>query len=84
MATFLKRNSVFVAVLAISSLFLLNSCDSGNDGKGVWIPTPPDTSALGKIDHFIPIADIEKFRAAFKVEKDTVLSKIPNLMIPTS
>lgn len=82
MATILKRTSVFV-VLLFSTVMLLTSCGSG-DEKGVWIPIPTDTSALGKIDHFIPVEEIDKFKVQYTVERDTLKRVAPNLFIPVS
>ncbi len=83
MATILKKTFVTTALLCAGLVLILHSCNTG-DEKGVWIPVPPDTSALGKKDHFIPMAELEKFRAQYGVERDSLARKAPTLSIPTA
>jgi hypothetical protein len=66
------------------SFFTFISCNEGPPGKGEWIPIPPDTSALGKINHFIPREDIEKFRAQYRSDHDSLYKKMPNLFFASS
>lgn len=83
MATILKKTSASLAVLATTVLFLMTSCKNG-DENGVWIPVPKDTSALGKINHFIPIEELDKFKVQYGVERDTLARLAPHLYIPVS
>ncbi len=86
MATTSKSSSVtvtfFALVFCIS--FLITSCKGVHDGQGEWIPTPPDSSALGKIDHFIPIAQMDEFKKQFLADRDSILRCAPGQFIPSS
>jgi hypothetical protein len=88
MAIISKRSTrTFVRSLLIVSFFtfLITSCkDEEHRGPGVWIPTPPDTSALGKIDHFIPTKDLDAYRRAYASERDTLAKSNPTLYLPLS
>lgn len=55
-----------------------------DNGPGVFVPTPTDSSALGKINHFIPQDTIALFQRAFAGERDTLLRLRPNLFFPIS
>ncbi len=68
-----------VAFTSISLLFF--SC---KEAVGVTIPLPKDTSALGKIDHFIPLDQLEVLKKDFAVQQDSINRGVPNLYIPTS
>lgn len=84
MATISKKSRVLTPVLALLLTFCsfyLISCQQGNGEKGEWIPIPPDTSSLAKIDHFIPMDDMRKFMADFDIAKDSLSKLAPNLMI---
>lgn len=75
MATISKKSLRFKPILLLIVTFsfvLVFSCQQGNNEKGEWIPIPPDTSALGKIDHFIPLEDIQKYRTAYAADRDTL------------
>jgi hypothetical protein len=64
------------------TVLVMSSCTSGDHGNNkdeVCIPVPKDTSALGKIDHFIPRVDIDKFKASFDKANDSLAKKAPNL-----
>lgn len=70
---------LFFFVLAIALIMI--SCRQ----KGtVVIPVPDDTSALSKINHFIPLDQIKAYQQAFNVERDTLLKLRPNLSLPLS
>lgn len=75
------RPATLSAIIIISVTLI--SCDQKNEG-GVHIPVPKDSSALAKINHFIPVKDIEEFKAAFAVQRDSLSRSNPNLMIPVS
>ncbi|MFT3825815.1 MAG: hypothetical protein QM731_17990 [Chitinophagaceae bacterium] len=45
----------------------------------VCIPMPPDTSSLGKLQHYIPLEDFEKLKSRFRKDRDTLSRKIPDL-----
>ena len=83
MATISKKSSLttvmFFAMILGFVLIMSNSCQN-ETGKGEWIPTPPDTSALGKIDHFISLKEMNVFIAQFK--QDSIMSKVPGLFVP--
>jgi hypothetical protein len=73
-------------ICKISSLLLLSAIffSSCHTGTSVSIPNPNDTSALGKINHFIPIEQLEAFKKDFAVQRDS-LGMIKNgLFIPIS
>ena len=86
MATISKKSSLTTTLLSIVFVFVFVSLISCKEeqGKGEWIPTPPDSSSLGKIDHFIPLAQMEEFRKAFQPERDSIQSKVPGTYIPES
>lgn len=71
------------AGLALTLLF--NSCSGGPDKEdGVWIPVPKDTSALGRINHFIPKEDIDSWTKSYVVEREIIQKNVPDLYIPIS
>ncbi|MDE3249618.1 MAG: hypothetical protein KGO82_13205 [Bacteroidota bacterium] len=55
---------------------------SNTDSSTVCIPLPNDTSALSKIDHYIPKDEIRTMRAAF--DADSLNQKNPELFITES
>jgi hypothetical protein len=64
----------------VMALFM-NSCRQ----KGtVVIPVPDDTSALSKINHFIPVEQIKAYESAFNIQRDTLLKLQPGLSLPQS
>jgi hypothetical protein len=71
--------TLFAAMFFIAAL----SCNN-HDEKGVWIPTPPDTSAPGKRNHFISREDLEVMRRQFGGSRDTILENLKGYFIPTS
>ena len=78
--------SLLVAILpAVIIATVVVSCkQEGEKGPGVFVPTPNDTSALGKINHFITVPEIENFKKAFSVQRDSLARLMPNLFIPAS
>jgi hypothetical protein len=86
MATIQIRSLKTITSIVFSvslSCSIFTSCTStdgqGNPGETICIPVPKDTSSLAKIDHYIPKGDIDKFRASFDVQKDTLARRVPNL-----
>jgi hypothetical protein len=75
--------TTFAFLFAFLAITII-SCKQGNEGKGEWIPTPPDTSALGKIDHFIPRGQMDEFIKAYEGQRDTIMNKVPGLFMPAS
>lgn len=87
MATISKQSFLTSATLLICAfcfMILASSCKDEQEGKGEWIPTPPDSSALGKIDHFIPMTRMAEFKKEFTVDRDSVMKCVPGLFIPES
>ncbi len=78
-----KSFSRLGGLLLVTAILMLNSCTPKDDG-GVHIPLPKDTSALSKIDHFIPIEDINGFRGGFQAQRDSLARQFPGLYIPLS
>lgn len=72
---------LMLLICAVSVGVLLNSCKPDNAPKedGVWIPMPKDTSSLGKLNHYIPITDLDKFRGRFRRDRDSLARKVPDL-----
>jgi hypothetical protein len=70
-------------LLLLPALLVMSSCNNENK-DGVFVPVPKDTSALAKIDHFIPIDLIEKYQADFKRQRDSLQRKQPGFSIPFS
>ncbi len=69
--------------IVLAAMLFMVSCNN-NTGDQAIIPIPKDTSALGKIDHFIPVAQITAYEDSFKLERE-VLQKIqPGFFIPFS
>jgi hypothetical protein len=84
MAT-ISRNSPTFTLLTVGVILLsLSLVACAHSGDGVWIPMPKDTSALGKINHFIPKGDIEKFRAQYGPARDSMARHMPSLYMPMS
>ena len=79
-----KKASLLSLIGIAAAMFILNSCTSGPKEDGVWIPMPKDTSALGRINHFIPLDQIKKFRSSFESDRDSISIKSPGTFIPTS
>jgi hypothetical protein len=89
MATTPRSSQTITSILFIVTIvcLTLSSCTSGDHGDPkdeVCIPVPKDTSALGKIDHYIPKATIEKFKTLYDSERDTLARKVPNLSMTYS
>jgi hypothetical protein len=63
-------------------IFFMASCN--NDSGGVVIQVPNDTSALARIDHFISLAKIKEYEAAFSRERDSLQKFRPGFSIPFS
>lgn len=68
----------------MASIVLLISSCTPQDKGGIHIPVPKDTSALGKIDHFIPVEQINSFRSGFSAQRDTLARQYPGLYFPLS
>jgi len=74
--------------LCITALFFATSCNNGPGGggkggdSGVFIPNLPDSSALAKIEHYIPKGEIMRFRKAFNA--DSLNARNPDLFITES
>jgi hypothetical protein len=70
--------------MVFAAILLFASCNNHNDNpKGsVVIPVPDDTSALAKINHFIPEDQIKQYRAAFRTQNDSLRLKFPSLLLP--
>jgi hypothetical protein len=68
--------------LLLPVVFFMDSCN--NDSGGVVIQVPSDTSALAKIDHFIPLQKIKEYEAAFSRERDSLQKFRPGFSIPFS
>lgn len=77
-----------LAAFCILASFLVTSCNNGTGGggggkdSGVVIPNLPDSSALAKIEHYIPKGEIMRFRRAFNA--DSLNAKNPDLFITES
>jgi hypothetical protein len=71
-----------VYVLLAAMLFMV-SCN-GDGGDTAIIPIPKDTSALGKIDHFIPVDQIKAYEDTFRLEREVLQKLQPGLFIPFS
>jgi len=76
--------SVFLAGFLLPAMLFFISCNSNTNSGGVVIQVPNDTSALGKIDHFIPLSEIKEYQAAFARERDSLLKCSPNFSAPFS
>jgi hypothetical protein len=86
MATLKKTFAPVLMVLisiSVTSLLIV-SCNQKGDGtcEGTCVPATKDTSALGKIDHFIPKETINEYKRSFSIERDSLALKAPGLFIP--
>ena len=86
MATISKKSSLTTTslwtALFVFVLISVVSCkEQEGDGKGEWIPTPPDSSALGKIDHFIPIGRMDEFKKSYLADKDSLIKCLPEVFM---
>ncbi|MGF2413325.1 hypothetical protein [Ferruginibacter sp.] len=78
-----RFKKIMTAVLLLLPVILYTvSCKQNREGE--FIPVPKDTSALGKIDHFIPLEQIREYQAAFARERDSLLKLRPTTSIPFS
>jgi hypothetical protein len=86
MATTFKKSFKTIPHLLVATLIVLSasSCNEHGDQKGEWIPIPPDTSALARIDHFIPLQTIDQYRKDFTVVRDSLSRSNPDLFLPES
>jgi hypothetical protein len=73
--------AVVLLTMAFSASALLLSCNNKQAGS-VLIPVPDDTSALAKINHFIPEDQIKRYRQDFRIENDSLRIKFPSLLLP--
>jgi hypothetical protein len=86
----IRKSTALLLLLTVTCItsFVVVSCNHNPPGtdndKGVWIPVPKDTSALGRIDHFIPLNTLKEFRVAFKHEQDSLARTNPDLFITES
>jgi hypothetical protein len=71
------------AGIVLAAMLFMVSCNN-NTGDQAIIPIPKDTSALGKIDHFIPRGTIDEFEAAFKKQREQLQQLSQGLFIPYS
>lgn len=82
--TILAKKSLGGTILPALALIIgVSSCRPKQEG-GQFIPVPRDTSALGKVNHFIPVEDINKFKSAFASQRDSIARNFPGLFIPLS
>jgi hypothetical protein len=77
----MKPTTSKISSLLLLSAIFLSSCDNDN-GTGVNIPNPKDTSALGRINHFIPTEDIERYKKDYIVQRDSLARSNSDLFIP--
>ncbi len=87
MHSFKKSNLLLLllAVVCVSSLLVFschNGIPKGPGGNTVSIVIPEDSSEMGQRKHFIPKADIAKFRRAF--DEEGLNAKNPDLFITSS
>jgi hypothetical protein len=71
------------AGIVLAAMLFMVSCNN-NTGDQAIIPIPKDTSALAKIDHFIPVDQIKKYEDTFKLEREVLQKLQPGLFIPFS
>jgi hypothetical protein len=73
------------SAICLSGLFAAGCTNTGTTGgtdSTVCVPNPKDTSALAKIDHYIPIGEIKEYRAAFTSTNDSLQRSFPSLLLP--
>jgi hypothetical protein len=85
MATISKKSTLTTSLFFVFFFVFAVSCkEQPGEGKGEWIPTPPDSSALGKIDHFIPIERMDQFKKDYAADKDSIMKCLPGYFMPAS
>jgi hypothetical protein len=70
-------------VLVLPAMLFMVSCNN-DSGNTAIIPIPKDTSALAKIDHFMPLAQIKQYEDSFKLQREVLLKLQPGFSIPFS
>jgi hypothetical protein len=72
------------AFALVSAMLLTVSCKEDNNGSKdlICIKVPEDSSALGRINHFIPVPTIQEFRRGFAGVRDTLTRSVTGLHIP--
>jgi hypothetical protein len=85
MATYLKKSIMTIPQLLVVTLTILlaSSCKDPKE-NGEWIPVPKDTSALGRIDHFIPVAEISQYKKNYTAARDSLVKCLPNFYFAES
>jgi hypothetical protein len=85
MATYSKKSLLTLPQLFVVTLIALviGSCNDPKE-NGEWIPVPKDTSALARVDHFIPIEDINQYKKDYATLRDSFARSAPTLFLPTS
>jgi hypothetical protein len=78
------KSPVWVILCLAATITVIVSCNESSNDGGVFIPVPVDTSAFGKIDHFIPRDSIAKYQAAFRRDRDSLQKYTPGFTIPFS
>jgi hypothetical protein len=76
--------TILLSGVLFASLFIMSCNNPPTTEGGVFIPVPKDTSALGKIDHFISTGEIEKFKKQYLPQRDSLARINPNLFIPVT
>jgi hypothetical protein len=71
-----------VCIVMMAMVFMV-SCNN-NTGDQAIIPVPKDTSALAKIDHFIPVDEIKAYEDTFRLEREVLQKLQPGFFIPFS
>jgi hypothetical protein len=86
MAANLKKSLLTNAqvLVCLLGVLLIGSCNEGPkpDKDLVCIKVPKDTSDLGRIDHFIPLATIKTFKSDFNSTRDSFARKFPDIYLP--
>lgn len=73
------------SAICLSGFFAAGCTNTGTTGgtdSTVCVPNPKDSSALAKIDHYIPLSDIKSYRSAFTSTTDSLQRSFPSLLLP--
>lgn len=85
MATNFKKSITAIPRLLVLTLALwLGASCNDHKENGEWIPVPKDTSALGRIDHFIPYENINQYRKEYIGVRDSLNRALPGLFFAES
>ena len=80
----ITRNTNTATISGLCLILVLLVFSSCTQQAGTFIPDTKDSSALGRIEHFIPEETIKAFRADYNTERDSLARREQGLFLPES